>query len=139
MGSRALAILWAQWRTVWNHFPRSNKVSLFFSAVIGIGWYLGFVVLGIAAAFEMSNRAELRVIERILPGGLLLGFLYWQVIPLLLVSTGSALDVKRLIAYPIPKSELFSLEVLLRLSTGVEIVIVLLGTSIGLLVNPAIP
>jgi ABC-2 type transport system permease protein len=139
MGARAAAILWAQYRTLWNRFPLSNKLSLIFSAVVGVAWYAGFAFLGVLAAIVMSNPNELPTIAKILPGGLLLAFLYWQVVPLLLVSTGSALDIKRLVAYPIPKSEMFSLEVLLRLSTGIEIVFLMLGAGVGLLLNPRIP
>ena len=84
-----------------------------------------FTVLAVAAAMFMSGPRDLVTIARILPGGLFLAFLYWQVLPLLLVSTGSALEMKKLLAYPIPEHELFGLEVLLRVSTGVEVLLVL--------------
>jgi ABC-2 type transport system permease protein len=87
----------------------------------------------------MAMPSDLPAIARVLPGGLFLAFVYWQVVPLLLVSSGSALEIKKLLAYPIPKRELFGLEVLLRFSTGVEVVLVLIGTGIGLLLNPRMP
>lgn len=139
MGSRAIAILWAQFRTVRNHLPRSSRLGLAVSVLIGLVWYGAFVVLAVGAALLMSDAKNLPVINKTLPGGLFLAFLYWQVLPLLLVSTGSALDVKKLLAYPIPKRELFGLEVLLRFSTGIEVVLVLVGTGIGLLFNSKFP
>jgi ABC-2 type transport system permease protein len=139
MGSRARAILWAQYRTVWNHFPRSSKLALSFGVLIGIVWYGMFVALAVGAAMLMSNPRELPTIARIFPSGLFLAFLYWQVVPLLLVSTGSALEIKKLLAYPIPKRELFGLEVLLRVSTGIEVLLVLTGTAVGLVLNRGVP
>jgi len=139
MGGRARAILWAQWRTLWNHFPRANRAGVLLGAVLGVAWYAGFGVLGASACFLMADPKEISALAKILPGGLLLAFLYWQIVPLLLVSTGSSLDMRRLLAYPIPKRELFTLEVLLRFSTGVEVVIVLFGAACGLLLNPQIP
>src|SRR5206468_4014156 len=72
-------------------------------------------------------------------GGLLMAFVYWQVVPLLMASTGSSLELSKLIVYPVPARGLFAIEVLLRLSTGVEILIVLTGASIGCLLNPRLP
>ncbi len=42
------------------------------------------------------------MITAALPGGLLLIFLYWQVVPLLMAATGSSLELRKLRAYPIP-------------------------------------
>lgn len=139
MGSRAGAILWAQWRTLRNLLPRSSKAGILFSILIGAVWYGSFTALAIASGFLLADPEELAVIARILPGALLLAFLYWQLIPLLLVSTGSALDLKKLIAYPISPRELFGIETLLRLSTGIEVILVLIGAMTGLLLNRRIP
>lgn len=139
MGSRARAILWAQWRTLRNRLPHSNWIGLLFTAALTAVWYGGFTVLGIAAAFVMASPARPDVIANVLPRGLLFCFLYWQVMPLIMASMGSALDIKKLVAYPIPHRELFALEVLLRISTGLEVLIVLFGTAVGLFLNPKIP
>ena len=138
MGSRARAILWAQFRTLRNYLPRSSKFGLVFSGLLGLIWYGGFVTLAIGAAFLTSTPGDIPIVAKILPGALFLAFMYWQVIPVLLVSTGSALEIKKLVAYPIPKGELFGLEVLLRVSTGIEVVLVLTGAGIGLLLNPRV-
>lgn len=138
-GSRTHAILWAQWRTLRNRLPRSSKAGLLFTALASFVWYGSFATLAIAAAELMADPNRLQEAASLLPAGLFTAFLYWQAVPLLLASTGSALDTKKLLAYPIAKRELFGLEVLLRVTTGPEVIIVLLGVAIGLFLNPRIP
>jgi len=139
MGSQARAIVWAQWRTLWNYFPRSNRAAFVFSGLLWLFWYGAFAWLAATAAWVFAQPEEIGLIRRILPGGLLLCFLYWQAIPLLLVSTGLSLDFKKLTVYPIPTGQLFGLEVLLRVTTGMEMILLLLGASVGLLLNPRMP
>ena len=74
-----------------------------------------------------------------MPGGLLLVFLYWQVVPLLMAATGASLDLRKLQAYPIPVSQLFSIEVMLRVTAAIEMLLVLLGIAAGILLNPRLP
>ena len=50
---------------------------------------------------------------------------------------GSSLDLRKLLLYPAPHRQLFLVEVLLRFTTGIEMLIVLAGASIGLFHNPA--
>jgi ABC-2 type transport system permease protein len=76
---------------------------------------------------------------RFIPSVLFAVFIYWQVFPILMAGTGAQLDLRRLRVYPIPQSRLFTLEVLLRLSTGIEMMLILIGTAIGLLVRPGVP
>jgi hypothetical protein len=139
MGNQARAIIWAQWRTTRNHFPRSNKAALAVNALLTVIWYGGFAFLGGLAAFLLSNPEELTFIHDVLPTALLVCFLYWQLIPVLMASMGSSLDTKKLLVYPIPTGQLFALEVLLRISTGVEMLLLVIGAGIGLLLNPKIP
>jgi len=73
-----------------------------------------------------------------LSGALLLVFLYWQVIPVLMAASGASLDLRKLQAYPVPVSQLFWLEVMLRVTVAVEVVLVLTGAGIGILRNPAL-
>ena len=47
--------------------------------------------------------------------------------------------MRKLLVYPIPASELFTLEVLLRISTGVEMCLLMVGAGLGLLFNPKVP
>src|SRR5260370_4792197 len=139
MGNQARAIIWAQWRTTRNHFPRSNKAAVAVNPLLTIVWYGGFAFLAGMAAILLAKPEELRFIQEILPPALLLCFIYWQFIPVLMASLGSSLDTKKLLVYPIPTGQLFTLEVLLRISTGAEMLLLLTGAGIGLLLNPGIP
>ena len=57
--------------------------------------------------------------------------------PILSASMGSSLDMRKLLVYPVPHGKLFQVEVLLRLTTGVEMLMVLAGGVAGLFRNPA--
>jgi ABC-2 type transport system permease protein len=139
MWNQARAIVGAQWRTARNYIPRSNKTGLIFSGVLMTFWYAGFGFLAVLTAIFLANPDEVNFVRRVFPTMLLLGLLYWQLIPILMASTGSALDIKKLLVYPIPHRQLFALEVLLRISTGIEMLLLLAGAGAGLLLNPKIP
>ena len=109
------------------------------SAIVSLIWYGLWTGAAVAFCRVFSNPNELPVIRIALPGGLLLIFLYWQVVPLMLATTGSSLDLRKLRAYPIPDGQLFLIEVLLRFTAGIEMVMVLIGLTIGAMLNPALP
>lgn len=135
---QARAILWAQWRTVLNYLG-AQRTGIAFPVIVSVLWY-GLWIFGAVAAFGISAQpGTLADLRKLMPGALLLVLLYWQVIPILMVSTGSSLDLKKLRPYPIAPSQLFGIEVLLRLSTGIEMVILLVGLSLGLFRNPDVP
>lgn len=136
MGKQIRAILWAQWRGTLNGLPRSNKGGLAFSGVLTAGWYALFAYLAWLAARLLSSPEELVGLDHLLPAALLVCFLYWQLIPLLMASLGSSLEIRKLLVYPVPKHQLFTLEVILRISSGVEMLILIVGAGIGLLINP---
>ena len=71
-------------------------------------------------------------LRTLLPFGALAVCAYWQVMPILSASMGSGLDMRKLMVYPVPHAKLFQVEVLLRLTTGVEMLMVLLGAVAGL-------
>jgi ABC-2 type transport system permease protein len=139
MWNQASAIVWAQMRTLWNYLPRANLFSLIFTGVLSAIWYGGFAFLAVMAAVLLARPAELELVRPSLPTALLGAFIYWQLIPVLMASMGSSLDLKKLLVYPIPKGALFSIEILLRVSTGVEVILVTTGAGIGLLCNPKVP
>lgn len=139
MWNQASAILWAQWRTLRNYFPRSNKAGLFFSGLLTASWYAIFGYLAFLAAFLLAKPEEIDGFRKILPAAMLMCFLYWQLIPVLMASLGSSLDMRKLLVYPIPTGQLFTLEVLLRISTGIEMCLLMTGAGIGLLLNPKVP
>ncbi len=139
MGKQVRAIIWAQWRTLRNYLPRSNKFTFWLTGLFGLVWYGGFAFLATFAGILFSKADELTFIHTVLPTALLLCFLYWQLIPVLMASMGSSLEIKKLLVYPVPRGKLFTLEVLLRISTGAEMLLLLTGAGIGLLLNPGIP
>jgi ABC-2 type transport system permease protein len=134
--NQARAILWAQWRTLMNFYPRGGVA---WTAVIGAGWYVCWSVAAIVTARLAANPDNLGTVKTVLNGGLLLVFLYWQVMPLLMAATGASLELRKLQVYPIPASQLFSIEVMLRVTSAVEMILLLAGLAIGLLLNPAVP
>jgi len=130
--NQAGAILWAQWRATRNFFPRRG---IAWTALVGAIWYGVWLVVSLSVMLLTSSA----MIGSTLAGILLLIFLYWQVVPVLMAASGASLDLRKLQAYPIPVSQLFGLEVMLRITAAIEVVLVLLGAAIGLLRNPETP
>src|SRR5437667_6883675 len=139
MGKQVRAIVWAQWRTLRNYLPRSNKITFWLTGFFGLVWYGGFAFLALFTGILFSKSDELHFIHTVLPTALLICFLYWQLIPILMASMGSSLEIKKLLVYPIPRGKLFTLEVMLRISTGAEMLLLLIGAGVGLLLNRHIP
>ena len=139
MWNQAGAIVWAQWRSTRNYLPRANLGGLLFTGVLTAIWYGAFAYMAVLAAILLSDPRELDSFHKIFPPALLLCFLYWQVIPVLLTSMGASLDLRKLLVYPIPKQALFAIEVILRVSTAVEMLLILTGAAIGLLLNRNVP
>src|ERR1700691_3147787 len=139
MWSQIGAIVWAQWRSTRNLLPRANLGGLIFSGALTTVWYGAFTYFAVLAAILLSRPGELGSFHKILPPALLLCLLYWQVIPVLLTSMGASLDLRKLLVYPIPKRALFAIEVILRVSTGIEMLLLLIGAAIGLLFDAAVP
>ncbi len=134
--NQARAILWAQFRTLLNFYPRGGVA---WTALIGAGWYGFWSLAAIATARLASQPTNLIMLKAVLTGGLLLVFLYWQLMPLLLAATGASLELKKLQVYPIPAGQLFAIEVMLRTTAALEMLLLMLGLGFGLLLNPQIP
>ena len=134
----ARAIVWAQWRSLRNRLPRSNKGALAFSILIGVVWYGMFLAMAAGLAGVFADAADFPTTRRALPAAFLICFMYWQIVPLLLASKGSSIDLRKLLAYPIRPSEFFALDVLLRLTIASEVLIVLGGAFTGLLLNSSL-
>ena len=139
MWNQTAAIVWAQWRSTRNHLPHANLGGLIFTAFLTAIWYGTFAFLAVLAAILLSEPGQLDSFHKILPPALLLVFLYWQIIPVLLTSMGASLDLRKLLVYPVPKRALFVIEVTLRISTAVEMLLILTGGAIGLARNPEVP
>ena len=132
------AIVWVQYRSIFNRFPRNRGgavLAWFFSIV----WYAIFAMFGVLAAFGLPEVTDRAWLLRTLDLGLLACLLFWQLMPLMMATSGLSLDLKRLLVYPIPERRMFGIEVLLRASTGIEVLILLSGAAIGLWRNPIVP
>src|SRR5258708_37598755 len=97
MWNQARAIIWAQWRTIWNYIPRSNKLGLIFTSVLVAMWYSGFGFLALLAGFFLSKADEVGFVRQGFSTALLICFLFLELIPLLLASTRSALEINKLL------------------------------------------
>ncbi|HEY7306616.1 MAG TPA: hypothetical protein VH601_21010 [Bryobacteraceae bacterium] len=137
MWRQILAIGWAQFRIARNHLPRTSLGSV-------LMWMISLLWYGIYAAVALILAARLPDIsvselQRWTPVALLSIFLFWQVVPLFTLSTGWSLQLNKLRVFPVSDRALFGIEVLLRLTSAPEMLIVLAGALIGLFRHPAIP
>lgn len=137
MWQQIRAIIWAQFRTTRNHLPRTNLGTVLMWGLSFL-WYAIFLAVG----FFLAVRIPVEPLANLLkwfPPGLLLVFLYWQVVPLFTLSTGWSLQLNKLQPYPVSTSALFGIEVLLRITSSPEMLPVLIGSVIGLARHPLIP
>ncbi len=132
----ARAILWAQWRTL---LGVSRRGGVAWTAIIGVFWYGFWLLASITAARLIASPSGSALAKAALPGTLLIVLLYWQVVPLLMAATGATLELRKLQVYPIPVSQLFGIEAMLRVTAGIEMVLLLLGISAGVAMNPELP
>jgi ABC-2 type transport system permease protein len=137
MWSQIRSIAWAQWRIQRNHLPRTGAGS-WLLAVLGFLWYAAFAAFawGILLLLKVSPRKDL---EGWLAAGLLGVSAFWQIVPLLTLTTGWSLNLKKLQSFPVPTGALFGIEVLLRVTTAFEMLMLVAGGCIGLLLNPGAP
>lgn len=126
------AILRAQFIVMRRTFGAGTAPSVIGAVV----WY-GLWTFAAAGAFSYMAATPARDLPRIL--SLLLAGVcgYWQLMPVISASMGSSLDLRKLVAYPIPQSRLFQVEILLRLASAAEMLLVLVAAGIGLAINPA--
>ncbi len=131
------AILIAQWKTLVNR--RGKRRGRLWTAAVNTVWYGSWIAVALALARIMSEAENTKLLYNVLPPGLLLVMLYWQIVPLMMATTGASLEMRKLRAYPIPDAHLFWIEALLRVTSGVEMILALTGIAIGALFNPALP
>ena len=137
MWKQIAAIAWAQFRISRNHLPRVGlgTVLTWFALLF---WYGLYTALAIVLASKIP-QAAISDLSKWLPVGLLAIFLFWQVVPLFTLSSGWSLDLSKLRVYPLSESALLGIEILLRVTTAPEMLIVLAGLMAGLLRHPGIP
>jgi ABC-2 type transport system permease protein len=133
-----LAILRAQWLSMRTLRVGTRNRGAFFSAITSLVFYGFWAIVGLAANGFFSNPDNKDLFKVALPIALGAVMLYWQVAPVVSASLGASLDLKKLIVYPIPRERLFAIEILLRLTTCMEMLLGLAGILIGLLRNPRV-
>ncbi len=137
MASRVPAILEAQWRCLWHRLARPSGGRIL-AGMLWFFWYGLWGGVGVVAGLytALARRADL---EFTLPAILMGTCLFWQLAPILTSDAGASLNVKKILLYPIPDRDLLVVELLLRLTTALEMLLVLAGTLAGLAANPAVP
>jgi ABC-2 type transport system permease protein len=139
MGSQTLAIVWAQWRSLANHHGRSRRTRFPITAIFAFLWYGFWTFIATAVAITVAEPDSLELLQRGLPSAMLMIFIYWQIVPIIMVSTGVSLDLARLLVYPIPHGQLFTIEVILRVTTCIEVLLLSIGICAGIVMNPLLP
>ncbi len=112
--------------------------SAIFSAITGLLFYCAFGCIGWVAMLFFSAGDQTPIFVTALSIALPFVMLYWQLAPLIAASFGASIDLQKLRAYPIPKSSLFTVEVLLRITTCAELLLPLTGMAVGLVRNPSL-
>ncbi len=130
------AILWAQLISMRPRKGRSVRGGAVFSAITGLLFYGMFGFFGWTLMLLFSSPDTSTYFLPLLSGLLLAIMLYWQLAPVISASFGASIDLRKLMAYPIPRQKLFLVEVLLRTMTSLDMLLILGGISIGLLRNP---
>ena len=130
------ALLRAQWLSM-RVFRMASSRGAVFQLLIAVLWYGFWSALAVVAE-QLAAAPGLRAqIESWLPVGLLAVFAYWQLAPLASGTMGASLDLRKLLVYPVPRRSLFLVEILLRIATCAELLLLLAGAGVGLLRNPA--
>jgi ABC-2 type transport system permease protein len=130
------AILGAQLLSMRTFRLDSRRRGAVFSLLTSLIWYGIWIFVAFLAEDFLASPGPGNLIRRGLPAGLMFVFLYWQLTPMMSASLGASLDLKKLLIYPVEHRKLFVIEVLLRLTTGAEMLLVLAGAALGLLRNP---
>jgi len=130
------AILRAQLLSMRIFRMASSRGAVFQVIIAGL-WYGVWTALAVVAE-QLAAAPGLRTqVEAWLPVGLLAVFAYWQLAPLASATMGASLDMRKLLVYPVPRQSLFLVEILLRIATCAELLLLLAGAGIGLIRNPA--
>src|SRR6185503_19405055 len=130
------AILYAQLLSMRPRRGRALRGGAVFSAITTLFFYGIFSFLGFSMMLLFSSPDLAGRFVKLLSGILLLMTGYWQIGPVITASFGASIDLRKLMAYPVPRRQLFLVEVLLRAMTSFDIMLVLTGIAIGLIRNP---
>ena len=101
-------------------------------------WYCFWTVVAVFAFMLAAAWVDDAMLRRYLPLAFLGIALYWQFMPVLTASLGRSLDLKKLAMYPVPHGQLFTVEVLLCLTSNMEMVLVISGGLAGIIKHQGI-
>lgn len=134
------AILWAQFRVLYNRVAGGGVATgrLLYWISVGV-WYALVAMLAWLAAVSLPAIRSRESLISVTSAILMAATAFWQLMPVMMATTGVSLDLKRLMVYPIAKRRLFFVEALLRVSTGTEVLVVLAGVAAGLARSPLTP
>jgi ABC-2 type transport system permease protein len=138
MSSRVSIIFAAQWKSLLHIRRLGARGGRILAAFLWVFWYGLWAFLGLAAAAYTATASQVSL-ETAVPLIFMGTCLFWQLAPIVTAEAGASLDIRKILIYPISDGDLFSVELLLRLSTALEVILVLAGTLVGLLLNPAVP
>ncbi len=125
------ALLQVQLRSMWHSLHTSKAGGgVRVSVALAVLWYGFWAAIGLLFAV-MPNLIGSEDLETALPGLFLFIMGYWQLTPLLTLSLGVSLDMRRTRIYPVSTATLFSVECGLRLGTGAEMLLILAGLWAG--------
>lgn len=125
------AVLYIQWLSVKNSLRRrSDFIGAVVSILLAVLWY-GFWTAGAVGLFALAIWTPFDRLARLLPPIFFMILIYWQASPLLTATMGISIDLRKMALYPIGVRALFVIECLLRLLTGLEMILLLGGLSLG--------
>jgi ABC-2 type transport system permease protein len=130
------AILRAQWRSQRAFGLGVKRATTWFALLIGLVYYGFWAALAFGAGAFFASVADAALLNLTLPSVLMGIVLYWQIAPVVTASMGSSLDLKKLLAYPVPHQKLFVVELLLRITTVGEMLLVSIAVAVGVALNP---
>lgn len=133
-----LAILRAQWLSMRTFRVSAKPAATIFSNITGVMFYGFWIFAAFGAQAFFMNPENRDLFRPVLGPSLFIVFLYWQLTPIVTASMGASLNLKKLLVYPIPIEQLFFVEVLLRIATCAEMLIMIIGAGIGIARNPEI-
>lgn len=135
-GVQALLVVRAQLQMYRNTLGRRGTLATFFNFIATGMWYTGAAALAWLLASYFSSLPDMREMLQLLVIVLLGITIYWQLSPIISVSFGLALDLKRLLIFPIPFRQYFLIELLLCVPRNAEMLLLSGGVIGGLLANP---
>ncbi|MBI4890183.1 MAG: hypothetical protein HY821_06120 [Acidobacteria bacterium] len=139
LNDQVLAIVGAQYRGLYNKMSGGSSGGRVFFWISSALWYGLMVFVAWIAATSLPEIKSVDTLEDVLSIGLLAATFFWQFVPVMMATAGMSLDLRRLMVYPVAAKRLFAVEAALRVSTGVEVLIVLGGAVVGVMRSPVAP